>query len=220
MRDITFSSFIEYFVSHTDELLKLSLEHMYLVIIPVLIGMCIAIPLGILLTRKESIAHTVIGIIGAIETIPGLALLIFMIPFFGLGNRPAIVALFLYSLLPILRNTYTGIRGVSQSLLDAGRGMGMTGFQLLLYVEMPIALPVIMAGVRTAIVVIIGWATLAAFIGGGGLGVFIVSGLGMSNMRRVLMGAIPAAVMAIVAEYLLEYLEKFMTSKGLRIKAK
>lgn len=217
MREITFLSLYEYFVSHINEISKLSLEHIYLVIVPVLIAMCVAIPLGILLTRKESISHPILGIIGAIETIPGLALLIFMIPLFGLGNRPAIVALFLYSLLPILRNTYAGIKGVSQGLLEAGKGMGMTGFQLLTYVELPIAFPVIMAGIRTAIVVIIGWATLAAFIGGGGLGVLIVSGLGMSNMRRVLSGAIPAAIMAIIAEYLLEYLEKIITPKGLRI---
>ena len=153
-----------------------------------------------------------------LQTIPSLALLALMIPLgLGIGKKPAMVALFLYSLLPILRNTYTGIKGVDDSVREAAIGMGMTYFQRLYMVELPMAFSVIMAGVRTATVITIGTATLAALIGGGGLGDFIVTGLGMVRDELIPLGALPAAIMALLADFLLGKLEDWLTPKGLKI---
>jgi len=216
MKDITIAQVLSYIAANSDKVFTYTLEHLYLVFLPVAMAVVVAVPLGIILSRKQKAAQFVMGIVGMIQTIPSLALLIFMIPFFGLGNKPAIAALFLYSLLPILRNTYAGINGVSKELKEAGKGMGMTDFQLLYLVEMPLALSVIMTGIRTSTVIMIGWAVLAAFIGGGGLGRLIVSGLGMSSMKMVFAGAIPAALLALLVEYLMGYLEKLVVPKGLQ----
>lgn len=145
-------------------------QHLQLTIVALFIANLIALPLGILLTRKRKIAETIIGITSVFQTIPSLALLGFMVPLFGIGFGPAIIALTVYGLLPILRNTYTGILGVDQSVIDAGTGMGMTSRQVLFMIELPLALPIIMAGIRTATVMVIGVATLAALVGAGGLG--------------------------------------------------
>lgn len=206
-----------YLSSNWDVVLTQAMEHLYLVAVSVLLALLVAIPLGIYLTRNQRLAQGVLGIVGVIQTIPALALLAFMLPLLGIGNRPAIAALFLYSLLPILRNTYTGIMSVDQGVIEAGRGMGMTNRQLLKMVELPLALTVMMAGIRIATVTIIGWATLAAFIGGGGLGRLIFSGMAMMNNAMVLSGALPAALLAILADILLSKIEMVLTPRGLRV---
>lgn len=206
----------EYFASNWDVVLSHALEHLYLAGVSVVLAIIVAIPLGILLTRHEKYAQSVLGIAGVIQTIPALAMLAFMLPLLGIGNPPAIAALFLYSLLPILRNTYTGIKGVDKGILEAGKGMGMTSRQLLVMVELPLAFAVMMAGIRIAVVTIIGWATLAAFIGGGGLGSLIFTGMAMMNNAMVLAGAVPAAILAILGDIILTKFEHRLTPKGLQ----
>ncbi|MDE0396088.1 MAG: ABC transporter permease [Gammaproteobacteria bacterium] len=193
------------------------LEHLSLTAIAVSLAILLSVPLGILLTRSEPVAAPVIGAIGVIQTIPSLALLAFMIPlpFLGLGARSAITALFLYALLPIVRNTYTGIREVDAELLDAGRGMGLSPGQILFRVELPLAMRTIMAGVRTSTVISIGVATLAAFIGAGGLGDPIVTGLQLNDTYLILSGALPAALLAIVVDFLLGRVEHRLIPRGL-----
>ncbi|KPC97423.1 ABC transporter permease [Geobacillus thermocatenulatus] len=189
-------------------------EHVLLSAIAMGIAIVIAVPLGVALTRYRKLAEPIIGVAAIIQTIPSLALLGFMLPIFGIGKLPAIIALTLYALLPILRNTYTGILGVDPALVDAGRGMGMTSRQILWMVELPLSLPVIMAGVRTATVLTIGVAALATFIGAGGLGDLIDRGLRIADKNLILAGAIPAAILAIAFDWLLRKVEQKVTPKG------
>ncbi|KYZ75015.1 glycine/betaine ABC transporter [Anaerosporomusa subterranea] len=198
-----------------EDILLASWQHLELTLISLAIANLIAIPLGILLTRFKRWAEPVIGVAAVIQTIPSLALLGFMIPLLGIGKGPAIVALTLYGLLPILRNTYTGIVGVTPAVVEAGIGMGMTSRQVLLMVELPMALPIIMAGVRTATVLLVGVATLAGLIGAGGLGDLIFRGISMANPQLILAGALPAAVMAIAFDYVLKQTEFKVQPKGL-----
>ena len=207
---------INTFLERQDDIITAFLEHIFLAGVAMIIGIAIAVPLGIILTRYQKIAEIVIGITAVIQTIPSLALLGFMLPIFGIGKVPAVIALTLYALLPILRNTYTGITEVDPSLVDAGRGMGMTSRQILFMVELPMTLPILMAGVRTATVLTIGVAALATFIGAGGLGDIIMRGLNVMNTNLILAGAIPAAILAIVFDYLLKVLEKKVTPRGLK----
>ena len=182
-------------------------QHIQLTLVALFIANLIALPLGIVLTRKRKIAETIIGITSVFQTIPSLALLGFMVPLFGIGFGPAIIALTIYGLLPILRNTYTGILGVDQAVIDAGTGMGMTSRQVLFMIELPLALPIIMAGIRTATVMVIGVATLAALVGAGGLGDLIFRGIAMARQDLILAGAIPAALLSIVFDYGLKKIE-------------
>ena len=168
------------------------------------------------ITRVPALTTVVLGGAGIMQTIPSLALLGFMIPIFGIGVTTAIAALFLYSLLPIIRNTYTGIKDVDKATIEAAKGMGMTRRQVLLKVELPLAIPMIMAGVRTAAVINVGTATLAAFIGAGGLGDFIFLGITRGIDGLILLGAIPAALLAVVLEVIFSSLERWSTPKGLR----
>ncbi len=186
------------------------LQHVSLTLIAVLLAVIVAIPSGILLTRKPVLSGPVLGLAGVIQTIPSLALLAFMIPLpgLGLGARSAVAALFLYALLPIMRNTYTGIREVDPDLVEAATGMGLTDSQRLWKIELPLATRTIMAGIRTSTVISIGVATLAAFIGAGGLGEPILTGLQLNNISLVLSGAIPAALLAIVADLALGGIER------------
>lgn len=183
----------------------------------ILLAILVAVPLGVLLTRAPRFAEPVMTVVGLLQTIPSVALLAFMIPLFGIGWPPALGALFLYALLPILRNTYTGITGVDRAMLEAGRGMGMTSGQLLLKVELPLALRVIMSGVRVSTVLIIGWATLAAFVGGGGLGQIIMTGFAMISPAHILAGGIPVTLLALLADWALGRLEFRLTPRGLRV---
>lgn len=199
------------------DLIQALLQHIQLVFISMLIAILIGIPLGILITRKKVFKGPVLGIANILQTIPSLALLGFMIPLFGIGIKTAVAALFLYSLLPIIRNTYTGIKDVDSSILEAAKGMGMTDFQILFKVQLPLALNVIMAGIRTATVINVGTATLAAFIGAGGLGDFIFIGISRNIDALVLIGAFPAALLALVFDGLLGLLEKVTTPKGIKV---
>jgi len=189
---------------------------LYLSLVSLGIACLLAIPLGILLTRLPRIVNPAFAVISVIQTIPSLALLGFLIPFVGIGTTPAIIALSLFSLLPILQNTYTGISEVDKSLIEAGRGMGMKERQIIWMVQLPLARGVIIAGVRTATVHTIGMTTIASFIGAGGLGELIISGISRMDNFRLLEGAIPVAVLAVAFSLLLLLFNRLMTPKGLR----
>ena len=196
--------------NHT-EVLELTAEHLWLVGASIVLAVLIGVPLGILITRWPLLGTPVLGGANIIQTIPSLALFGFLLPAPWIGaraDRLAILALTLYALLPLIRNTYTGIKGVDRAVVEAGRGMGMTDRQLLWQVEFPLALGVIIAGVRVATVISIGLATIAAAIGAGGLGEYIFRGLAMVNNQVILAGAIPAAGLAILADVSLGWLEK------------
>ena len=189
------------------------LQHLLLTFVAVALATAVAVPLGIRAARSKRARSLLLGLAGVVQTIPSLALLVFLIPLFGLSAWSAIAALFLYALLPILRNTCTGILGVSADLVDAARGMGMREREILRKVQLPLAMPTILAGVRTATVISIGFAVLAAFIGAGGLGGFIVDGLSLNDMSLLLIGAIPAAILAVVGDRLLGRLERALSPK-------
>lgn len=190
-------------------------RHLLLVAASLAAAVLFAVPLALWLVRQRTRrAEAVLRAAGVLQTIPGIALLAFMIPLLGIGTAPALVALFLYALYPILRNTYTGARDASPAAVDAARSLGMTERQILRHVRVPLAAPVIMAGVRTAAVINVGTATLAAFIGAGGLGESIVQGLALADSRMVLAGALPAAALAFVVDWLLGRLERLVTPAG------
>ena len=192
-----------------------TLEHLQLSFIGTLLATLLAIPLGIWITGKKRLSSSVLAITGTIQTIPSLALLGFMIPLFGIGFVPAIIALFLYALLPIVRNTYTGLQETDPVLLEAAKAMGMTDKQTLFKLRLPLAVNVIMAGVRTALTINIGTATLAAFIGAGGLGESIITGINLNNNELILQGAIPAALLALIMDRLMLLLQNRITPKGI-----
>jgi osmoprotectant transport system permease protein len=191
-------------------LASLTGRHLVLVSVSLAVAILIGLPLGLLLERHAASAEHVIRVVGVIQTLPGIALLAFMIPLLGIGVTPALLALVLYSLYPIVRNTFTGVRDADPSAVDAARALGMTDRQILQQVRLPLAAPVIMAGIRTAAVIDVGTATLAAFIGAGGLGEPIVSGLALSDTRMILSGAIPAALLALVVDTTLAGVERFV----------
>ncbi|MEJ7220134.1 ABC transporter permease/substrate-binding protein [Staphylococcus gallinarum] len=189
------------------QLLTTIFEHIQISFIALLIAALIGVPLGILLTKTKKLSEIVMNIAAILQTIPSLALLGLMIPLFGIGKVPAVIALVVYALLPILRNTYTGIAEVDPSLVEAAKGIGMKPGRRLTKVELPIAMPVIMAGIRTAMVLIIGTATLAALIGAGGLGDLILLGIDRNDSSLILIGAIPAALLAILFDLALRYMQ-------------
>ncbi|NMG08347.1 glycine betaine ABC transporter substrate-binding protein [Brasilonema sp. UFV-L1] len=205
-----------FFSQYVPEILLRSGEHLVLVAIAMVIAVSIGIPLGILITRQPKLTQPILGLANAIQTIPSLAIFGFLIsvPLLGgIGKVPAIVALTLYALLPLIRNTYIGITSVDPAIREAGRGMGMTDWELLFQVEIPLALGVILAGVRVATVISVGIATIAAAIGGGGLGVFIFRGISTVNNQLILSGAIPAAFIALAADFFFGWLEKRLTQQ-------
>ena len=205
---------VNFFVKNQGQILQLTLEHLWLVGISMLLAVTTGLPLGILLTRRRAFSKPVIGGANIVQTIPSLALFGFMLPVPWLGERAdrlAITALTLYALLPVIRNTYTGIMSVDPGVREAARGMGMTDRQVLLQVELPLAMGVILAGVRVATVITVGVATIAAAIGAGGLGEFIFRGVAMVDNRVILAGAIPAALLALLMDLLLGLLERKLT---------
>lgn len=213
------SDTIKFFITHYDDVVQALIEHLYMVAIPLMIAVLIAVPLTILATRMPRLYPWILGFSNAMQTVPSLALLALLIAMgMGLGLVPTIIALFLYALMPIVRNTYVGINGVSREVKDAAIGMGVTNWQLLWMIELPLALKVIIAGIRTALVGTIGFATLGALIGAGGLGSLIMRGLSMSSNEIVLAGTIPAMLLAFLAEFLMGRLEILLTPRGLRIK--
>ncbi|MGB3160440.1 ABC transporter permease [Carnobacterium sp.] len=201
----------DFFANNGSDLLLKTWEHLYISIIALSLGVIVAVPLGIVLTRFKRLSSFVIGLATILQTVPSLALLALMIPLLGIGKLPAIIALFIYSLLPILRNTFIGVHGVDAGLKDAGKGMGMTDMDLIRLVELPQAAPVIMAGIRLSGVYVIAWATLASYIGAGGLGDFIFNGLNVFSTEFILAGTIPVTVMALLVDFLLGKLEKKVT---------
>jgi len=202
---------LQFFWKNQYQVYALTLEHLWLVGVSMLLAVSIGLPLGVLVTRRPRVRKAILGSSAVVQTIPSLALFGFLLSSRWLGERAdrlAITALTLYALLPIIQNTYAGITGVDRSIREAARGMGMTDFQLLFQVELPLAMGVILAGVRVATVITIGVATIAAAVGAGGLGEFIFRGLAMVDNRVILAGAIPAAVMALLADVLLGRLER------------
>lgn len=207
---------VRFIVDNHTQVGELTLEHLWLVGISTVLAMLIGIPLGILIAHRPNFNKPVLAGANVIQTIPSLALFGFLLPVPWLGERSdrlAIIALTLYALLPIIRNTYTGIREVDPAVLEAGRGMGLTESQLLFQVELPLAVSVILSGVRVAVVIAVGLATIAAAIGAGGLGEFIFRGLAMVDNRVILAGAIPAAILALLADVGVGWLEKRLRAR-------
>lgn len=206
----------DFILSHKREVLALTGEHLWLVAVSMLLAIAIGVPLGILLTRRPQYRGLVLGSSNVIQTIPSLALFGLLLPLPWLGaraDRLAILALMLYALLPIIQNTFVGITGVDAPVREAAAAMGMTSFQILWHVELPLASGVIVAGIRVATVICVGLATIAAAIGAGGLGEFIFRGLSMVDNRVILAGAVPAAIMALIADQLLGLGERILTRK-------
>ena len=198
---------------NSDKLVQQTLQHIGLTFISLFIAVLIGLPLGIFITRRKQFSGSVLGVASILQTIPSIALLGFMIPLLGIGAKPAITALLLYALLPIIRNTYTGITGVDAAVKEAAVAMGMSKWQVLFKVELPLAMPVIFAGIRTATVITVGVATLASYIAAGGLGEFIFGGISLNNTNMILAGAIPAALLAILFDFLLSRLQKLNIKK-------
>lgn len=208
------SGLLEFLTQKAPDLWMKTVEHLVLTGISIGVAVIIGIPLGILILRKVFLRSFVLGVAGIVQTIPSLALLAFFLPVLGIGKAPAIASLILYALLPIVRNTFTGLNGIPPSIIEAAHGMGFTGRQRLWMVEIPLAVPVIIAGIRTSTVICVGIATLSAFIGAGGLGDFIVRGLALNNSRLILLGAVPAAVLALVLDYLIGRIERRLRPEG------
>lgn len=200
--------FFEFVIARQAEILNQTLEHIYLTLVSLVIATVLGLFLGILLSRRRKASASVLGVLGVIQTIPSLALLGLLIPLVGIGSIPAIIALFLYALLPIVRNTFTGIVEVAPEVIEAAQGMGMTQRQILRKVELPLAVPIIFAGIRTAVVINVGVATLGALIDAGGLGKFIFRGISLVDPVMMMAGAIPAALLALFFDFSLGFLQK------------
>lgn len=209
--------FFEFTLDNPEEIWRLTLQHLQLVVTAGVIAVAIGVPVGILVTRgfMRRFRNLTLTLLGVCQTVPSLAIIAIAMGFMGIGRKTAIFGLVIYSILPIIRNTAAGLLDVSPILLDAGRGMGMTAWQILIRVEVPNALYIIMAGIRTAIVVTVGTAAVAFLIGGGGLGDLIFTGIGLVDTGIMLAGAIPTALLAILANWLLGGLERTVISKGL-----
>jgi osmoprotectant transport system permease protein len=200
-----------FFAEHRAEILGATLDHLELVVVAMFIAILIAVPLGMFIVQRAALRNIAMGIASVFQTIPSLALFGFLIPIpfiGGIGKRTAIVALVLYALLPILRNTYVGLTGIDPAVLESAEAMGMTRAQILFRVRFPLALNVILAGIRTATIITIGVATIAAAIGAGGLGTFIFRGVALVSDALILAGAIPAALLALLADFFLGLLER------------
>ena len=205
------SSYWSFFGEHRGEIYNATIDHLWLVVISMAIAILISVPLGMFIVQRPALRAISIGVANVFQTIPSLALFGFLIPIpfiGGIGRRTAIVALVLYALLPILRNTYVGLTGIDPAVLEAAEAMGMTNWQILIRVRLPLALAVILAGIRTATIITIGIATIAAAIGAGGLGTFIFRGVALVSDSLILAGAIPAALLALLADFLLGFVER------------
>ena len=212
MNDMNFFQFI---ASRSDELVKLTIQHIQITGLAVLLAILLGVPVGIFISKNRSLRSPVLGVANIFQTIPSLALFGLIIPLLGTGYVPSVFVLFLYALLPIIKNTFIGINSVEESIIDAGRGMGMTAKQILTKVEIPLALPVIMGGIRISTVINIGTATIAALIGAGGLGEMIFKGISMASDNMVLAGAVPTALLAIFMDKVLGMVETKLTPIGI-----
>lgn len=207
---------ISFFQTNGAELLVKIWQHIYLSFVSLGLGIIVAVPVAVGLTRAKKLAGFVIGLASVLQSVPSMALLALMIPIFGIGSFPAIVSLFIYSLLPILRNTYIGLNNVDPSVLDAAKGIGMSNIQSIMQVELKLAAPVIMSGIRLSATFVIAWATLASYIGAGGLGDFIFNGLNLYRSDLILGGSIPVIILALITDYILGKIEYLLTPKSIR----
>lgn len=203
-----------FLTQHGSELLTKTWQQIYISAIALALGIIVAVPLSVILMKFPRTAKVVMAIASMLQTIPALALLAMMLPIFGIGQLPAIVALFLYSLMPILRNTYVGLTGVDPNTVDSAKGVGMTQIQIITKVDIPLAMPVIMSGIRLSAIYVIAWSTLASYIGAGGLGDFIFNGLNLYQPDLIFGGTIPVIILALLTDYLLGRLEKKLTPAG------
>ena len=208
--------FFNYMLENKDQINSLCIEHIELTAIALIIAIIIGVPIGILISYKKKLNKPILGVTSVTQAIPSMALLGFMIPFLGIGTAPAIVVVVLYSLLPIIKNTYTGITNISPATIEAATGIGLTRAQILTKIQIPQALPIIMAGVRISSVSAVGLMTMAAFIGGGGLGYLIFSGIRTVNNYQILAGAIPACILALLVDYFFGAIEKLVTPLSLQ----
>ncbi|GED19385.1 ABC transporter permease [Kurthia gibsonii] len=207
----------DFLVNNKQEILVKTWEQFYISMSALLLGIIVAVPVGVLLSKTEKVAKVVMGITSVLQTLPSLAILALMIPILGVGKIPAIVALFIYTLLPILNNTFIGMQSVNKDLRGAGMSMGMTKLQSIYLVEFPLAIPVIMAGIRLSAVYAVSWATLASYIGAGGLGDFIFNGLNLYQPEFIIGGAVFVTILALLIDFILSKVEKIATPKGLRV---
>lgn len=195
------NTFLEVFMQRREELVQLLLEHIQMTSAAVLISICIGIPLGIFVTKNKKASSIVIGIANIMQSIPSIGLLAFLVPVVGIGQKPAIIMVIIYALLPIIKNTYIGITGIQQSAIESASSIGLTKWRILYKIQIPIAMPYIMAGVRISAVTAVGTVTIAAFAGAGGLGWLINLGLNANDADLVLLGALPACLLALVVDF-------------------
>ncbi|MDN6630021.1 MAG: ABC transporter permease [Staphylococcus equorum] len=207
----------DFIEQYGGQLISKTAEHFYISMIALLIAIVVAVPLGIILSKMKRTSNIVLTIAGVLQTIPTLAVLAIMIPIFGVGKLPAIVALFIYVLLPILNNTVLGVKNIDNNIKEAGTSMGMTKLQLMKDIELPLALPLILGGIRLSSVYVISWATLASYVGAGGLGDFVFNGLNLYDPLMIVSAAILVTVLALVVDVLLSIVEKWAVPKGLKV---
>ncbi|CAM3144026.1 ABC transporter permease [Staphylococcus argensis] len=208
---------MDFLRNNGQDLLKKALEHLEISVIALLIAIIVAVPIGIMLSRMKRTSNVVLTIAGVLQTIPTLAVLAIMIPIFGVGKMAAIIALFIYVLLPILNNTILGVQQIDSNLKDAAKSMGMTRLQMMKDVELPLALPLILSGVRLSAVYVISWATLASYVGAGGLGDFVFNGLNLYNANMIIAAAIAVTILALIVDFVLSRIEKWAVPKGLKV---
>ncbi|UXR50479.1 ABC transporter permease [Staphylococcus simulans] len=206
----------EFLQEYGGELIQKTGEHFFISIVALLIAIVVAVPIGVLLAKTKKAASIVLTTAGVLQTIPTLAVLAIMIPIFGVGKTPAIIALFVYILLPILNNTVLGVQNINPDVRQAAISMGMTKFQLMKDVEMPLALPLILSGIRLSSVYVISWATLASYVGAGGLGDFVFNGLNLYNPIMIVSAAVLVTALALIVDYVLRAVEKWAVPKGLK----
>jgi osmoprotectant transport system permease protein len=209
-----FSKVLIYLQRRSDKVLDLMLEHLWLVLVSIGIAVVISVIVGVIISYKSSLAISVLTVCQILMTIPSMAMLAFMVPLFGIGFTTGVVALILYSLLPIVRNTYTGIKEISPAIVESAVGMGMTEWRILMKIKIPLARPVIMAGIRTATVMIVGIAAIAAYVGSGGLGELIFQGISRSNEPMIIVGALGVSIIALAFDFILSWGERKLMAIG------
>jgi osmoprotectant transport system permease protein len=210
------SGIVDFWNTYGNQILPALVQHVILVGLALISGIIVAVPLGIILTRFPRWSSPIIAVVSVIQTVPSLVFFALLIPIIGIGVQPALLVLFLYSLLPILRNTYIGVRSVDPALLDASRGQGMTSWEILYMVELPLSAPIIVAGIRLAAIYLVSWATIAALIGAGGLGDLIFAGLDSEDTNLLMAGAIPTALLALIIGFVFGQVRRLVTPRGLR----
>ncbi|MBE7296187.1 MULTISPECIES: ABC transporter permease [Staphylococcus] len=208
---------MSYLIDNGGILVNKTFEHLYISVVALLLAMIVAIPLGVLLSKREKLSKISLTVAGILQTIPTLAILALMIPLFGVGKTTAIIALFIYVLLPILNNTIVGVQNIDSNVKEAGRSMGMTNFQLMKDIELPLALPMVLSGIRLSSVYVISWAALASYVGAGGLGDLIFNGLALYEPEMIIVGTILVTLLALIVDLILAQIEKWIIPKGLKI---